>query len=336
MSGEALFPLPGTSRRTPGPGSLARRDADAGVPYADWAVIDFETLNRHPASAWEATVVLPGTDPEVHHLYIRPDTPYLRRRDWGPDYPSPPAEWDREAVDFAEAFDRLHELLDGRLVLAHNARFEMGVFEQAAAARDMKPPALDFGCTVRMSRRVWPGLGRYGLGALCRTLCIANGDAHRSTGDTVATYELALRAAGSSACDVPELFDPWRLDPSPALQEPDAGWSGFGRSQAPTRGAPDWMDKVGGSGPLAGKRIFVSGNPGGIAKESWWEALGRAGATVASNPTQKDDYFCTDGVAPGRIKVFEENNAKRIARGRRPAERLQPEALLALLKEHAA
>jgi DNA polymerase-3 subunit epsilon len=45
-------------------------------------------------------------------------------------------------------------------------------------------------CTVRLSRKIFPGFSSYGLGKLCRSLGIDIYERHRAGGDTEATVKV--------------------------------------------------------------------------------------------------------------------------------------------------
>ncbi|MEO7530918.1 MAG: GIY-YIG nuclease family protein, partial [Sediminibacterium sp.] len=55
------------------------------------------------------------------------------------------------------------------------------------AGFDLQTPKL---CTIRLSRKVFPGFRKYGLGHLCRELGIIIENRHRAAGDALATAEI--------------------------------------------------------------------------------------------------------------------------------------------------
>ena len=95
-----------------------------------------------------------------------------------------------ELVADSPAFDqvapRIHELLSGRIFVAHNVNFDYSFVKHhlAAAGYPFDAPRL---CTVRMSRRLCPGLPSYSLGRLCDALGIPLSNRHRAGGDAEAT-----------------------------------------------------------------------------------------------------------------------------------------------------
>ncbi len=92
----------------------------------------------------------------------------------------------RNAPTFPEIADRLWELLDNRVFVAHSVNFDFGFIREAFSriGRELKSPKL---CTVRLSRKVFPGLGSYSLGRICENQKIPILARHRAMGDARAT-----------------------------------------------------------------------------------------------------------------------------------------------------
>lgn len=93
------------------------------------------------------------------------------------------------APTFDEAAEEILSWLDGRIFIAHNAQFDYGFLKQQFkdASIDWNPKRL---CTVRMSRRIVPGLRSYSLGRLAAHFGITIADRHRAAGDAEATAKI--------------------------------------------------------------------------------------------------------------------------------------------------
>lgn len=93
---------------------------------------------------------------------------------------------------FADIAGQVYELLRGRVFVAHNVNFDYSFVKHQLkqAGYEYSAPKL---CTVRLSRRCWPGLPSYSLGKLCRSLEIPLRNHHRAGGDTEATALLFSR-----------------------------------------------------------------------------------------------------------------------------------------------
>lgn len=95
----------------------------------------------------------------------------------------------RDAPAFADVADEIFSWLDGRVFVAHNAHFDYSFlkkeFEDAGITWNTKKL-----CTVRLSRKIIPGLRSYGLGRLAESLGISINERHRAGGDAEATAKI--------------------------------------------------------------------------------------------------------------------------------------------------
>lgn len=95
-----------------------------------------------------------------------------------------------ELVADSPAFDelapRIYELLVGRIFVAHNVNFDYSFVKHhlSMAGYQLDVPKL---CTVRICRKLRPGLPSYSLGRLCDVLGIPISNRHRAGGDAEAT-----------------------------------------------------------------------------------------------------------------------------------------------------
>ena len=95
----------------------------------------------------------------------------------------------RDAPTFQDVADEIYSWLDGCVFVAHNAHFDYSFlkkeFEDAGIAWNSKKL-----CTVRLSRKIIPGLRSYSLGRLADSLGVAISDRHRAGGDAEATAKI--------------------------------------------------------------------------------------------------------------------------------------------------
>lgn len=94
-----------------------------------------------------------------------------------------------DAPAFEEIAEEVFGHLDGRVFVAHNAHFDYSFlkreFELAGVAWQAKKL-----CTVRLSRKIIPGLRSYSLGSLSESLGIQILNRHRAGGDAGATAKI--------------------------------------------------------------------------------------------------------------------------------------------------
>jgi len=93
------------------------------------------------------------------------------------------------APSFKDVAEDILSHLDGKIFVAHNAQFDYSFlkkeFEQAGLQWNAKKL-----CTVRLSRKIIPGLRSYSLGSLAQSLGIEINNRHRAGGDASATAKI--------------------------------------------------------------------------------------------------------------------------------------------------
>jgi DNA polymerase-3 subunit epsilon len=165
----------------------------------DFVAIDFETANHRPNSACQVAAVV------VHESRIVDQRSWLVRPP--SDYFAPinisihgirPSDV-KSAPTMEEVWLELSELIDGQIMFAHNARFDMGVLVASLAAHDVACPSFEFQCTRVLARATWPQRTRYGLKPLGSWLGISFRH-HDALEDARCCAEIALAAESVSGC----------------------------------------------------------------------------------------------------------------------------------------
>ncbi len=93
---------------------------------------------------------------------------------------------------FYEVAKKVVKMTEGRVFVAHNVRFDYG-FIRAEFSRLGFTFSRRQLCTVRLSRKVFPGLRSYSLGNLIKHFRIKVNDRHRAMADTLAMTNLFER-----------------------------------------------------------------------------------------------------------------------------------------------
>jgi len=93
------------------------------------------------------------------------------------------------APAFSEIADEIYQMLEGNIFIAHNVNFDYSFIKHhlKKSGYDLNLKRL---CTVRLGRKVFPGLPSYSLGNFCRSMEIMIENRHRATGDAFATAKL--------------------------------------------------------------------------------------------------------------------------------------------------
>jgi DNA polymerase III subunit epsilon len=95
----------------------------------------------------------------------------------------------KDAPLFSEIAARIYVMLKDAVFVAHHVNFDYSFIKHQLSVEgyDLDTKKL---CTVRMSRKIFPGLPGYSLGKLCRSLEIPIQNRHRAGGDADATVQL--------------------------------------------------------------------------------------------------------------------------------------------------
>ena len=155
-----------------------------------YAVVDIETTGSYAAAngITELAIVIHDGD-KVLNFYetlVNPHVPipyFIQRLTGINDHMV------SKAPSFGEIAGQVYELLQDKIFVAHNVNFDYSFvkFHLQKAGYDLDNKKL---CTVRLARKVLPGLNGYSLGKLTTRLGINHAMHHRAGGDAMATAEL--------------------------------------------------------------------------------------------------------------------------------------------------
>lgn len=96
------------------------------------------------------------------------------------------------APPFADIAEQVYALLKDRIFVAHSVNFDYSFIRAALAESGYFLDAKKL-CTIRLSRKIFPGLPSYSLGNICGQLSIPIVNRHRAGGDAEATVKLFQR-----------------------------------------------------------------------------------------------------------------------------------------------
>ena len=166
--------------------------------------IDFETANEQRTSAcsiglsWIENGVVVGTE---EHL-IRP--PDMRFNSFNTAIHGIRASDVENEPEFDEVWYRLRDRVEGRLLIAHNASFDISVLRHTLRHFGLTAPLCPYLCTVMLSKKAWPDLSAHRLNVVSDHLGITLRH-HNAGSDAEACARIAL--AATSTMGVASLFD---------------------------------------------------------------------------------------------------------------------------------
>ena len=95
------------------------------------------------------------------------------------------------ALTFEELWGEIKPWLEDKVLVAHNAAFDMRVLRAALAYYDLAIPYAEYFCSVSLSRKVWKHLSSHSLGTVCNYHNIQFNH-HRAGDDADACAQIVL------------------------------------------------------------------------------------------------------------------------------------------------
>lgn len=138
----------------------------------NYCAIDFETAtsSRNSACSVAVTDVVNGVVKDSYYTLIKPPNNYY---DWrNVEIHGIHEEDTINAPTFAEIWPELKEHLEGKIVLAHNASFDMSVLKYCLNDFSLGTVNLQKACTVKIARAAWPHLSCHKLNVVAEYMNI--------------------------------------------------------------------------------------------------------------------------------------------------------------------
>lgn len=159
----------------------------------NYVAIDFETANRSRASACSLAAVTVENGQIVRSAYslIRP--PVLQFDYWNVKIHGITAKDVEDKPTFAELWDRIRPHLENKVVIAHNAAFDISVLRSVLKEYGLPHHGFRYACTVDIARRVWTDVENYKLSTLADRFAIQF-DHHHALHDARTCAKIALLA----------------------------------------------------------------------------------------------------------------------------------------------
>src|SRR5690606_38685467 len=155
-----------------------------------YAIVDIETTGGHAAANGITEIAIAIHDGkqviQFYETLINPlkPIPFFIQNLTGID-----DNMVAQAPLFSEKAKEIYTLLEGKIFIAHNVNFDYSFVKHHLEKAGYHWNAKKL-CSVRMARKILPGMKSYSLGKLCHQLKIAHNNRHRAGGDTLATAAL--------------------------------------------------------------------------------------------------------------------------------------------------
>jgi DNA polymerase-3 subunit epsilon len=155
-----------------------------------YAIVDIETTGGYAANNGITEIAVFITDgtsvTSEFHTLLNPYYTIPRYIESMTGITNEMVEYER---DFKQIADELYEILHDKIFVAHNVNFDYSFinYHLSKCGYELNCKKL---CTIRLGRKIIPGLRGYGLEKICNHLGIEIEERHRAKGDAAATVKL--------------------------------------------------------------------------------------------------------------------------------------------------
>ncbi|PWB97217.1 exonuclease domain-containing protein [Salinibacterium hongtaonis] len=173
----------------------------------NFTAIDFETANSSSASACSVGLVKvrDGIVVDKASWFIKPPIGHDAFLEWNTRIHGIVEEDVASALSWAEQLPDLVAFAGGDHLVAHNARFDMGVISGACAATLQETPSFDYLCSLQVARKTY-NLDSYRLPVAAMAAGFEDFRHHDALADAEACAAIIVHAAKRhEATDIPHL-----------------------------------------------------------------------------------------------------------------------------------
>ncbi len=114
------------------------------------------------------------------------------------------------SLTFPEVWNEVAQYLNEKIIVAHNASFDIHALKDAFKVWHIDYPTIDYYCSYRVAQKVIPNCFSYSLPNICRELNINFTKHHRAEGDAIGCAKVFLeciaRANVSSLEELQKLY----------------------------------------------------------------------------------------------------------------------------------
>ncbi|PKQ67565.1 exonuclease domain-containing protein [Labilibaculum manganireducens] len=159
----------------------------------NFTAIDFETANgqRNSACSLGLVRVENGVIVESKDWLISPPEMYFH-----PMNVSIHGITEEDVMNepsFNYIWEEVEDYLHGKMVIAHNASFDLSVLRACLETYNIRFPEFDYLCTVQISRNIWPNMPNHKLNTMAHLFDIPLKH-HDALEDTLACAKIAIKA----------------------------------------------------------------------------------------------------------------------------------------------
>lgn len=251
-----------------------------------WVALDFETANENRGSVCAVGMVTVQDDQVVDRweTFIRPPRSISGFSLFNTSIHGITAGDVENAPTWQETLPEIVSRTAGRVVVAHNAAFDLGALRDACDADGLAWPELRYACSLVTARRAWPERLSYKLGYLVEDLELdLNTDQHHTAlWDAEMSARVMLAAMDRhDAASLHDLLDALHIGYGQVLA--DGRWTGSAFKSPYVSGSkartplPETNPDADPAGALYGLTVFLTGTLSSMTRIEAQQRIAQAG-----------------------------------------------------------
>ncbi|MFF3162819.1 exonuclease domain-containing protein [Streptomyces sp. NPDC003273] len=275
-----------------------------------WVAIDFETANGYRGSpcAVGLAAVEDGRITDRMYTLIRPPAAYGHFASYNTRVHGIRATDVDGAPSWLEALQQIMKFTAGRIIVAHNAAFDLGVLRDACTAEGSAWPTLRYTCSLVAARRTWRLLS-YGLPEIAKHVGAPLADHHHAGADAEAAAHIMLAAMQyHQAMTLTHLLEKLSIVNGTITSET---WSGS-RCRTTKRSAllPGANPDADPDGALYGKTVCITGKLSSMTRDEAHNLIAHVGGKPVSNVGTKTNVLVHATLDPRYFTMGSEKSNK--------------------------
>jgi DNA polymerase III subunit epsilon len=274
-----------------------------------FTAIDFETANeqRHSICAIGVVNVINGAITGSWKQYVRP--PELRIAEINQAIHRINLSELIAAPTFQEVWEEFRPMIEGRILVAHNAEFDVNALEQTLDFFALEHPEHRSLCSLKLAQRAFPELDDYRLVDVCRTLGLEFRH-HNCDEDARVCAEIAIRAIprvsihefDMQANDLTRKFTK-----APSLHKIDGFSEAFADKDFDRALLKPKLDRADPAHPFYAKRLVFTGDLQAMPRSDAAERVRGLGADINTSISKKTQVVVMgNGAGPSKLRKIEE------------------------------
>src|SRR5256886_1396313 len=272
------------------------------LAMGSWVAIDFETANEYRGSPCAVALVAVKDDQIIERFatFIQPPPTVAYFSPFCVSLHGITAARVRDAPTWPQALTMIERFVAGRVVVAHNAAFDLGVIRNACDQMDMRWPELTYACTLVVARRTWP-LISYSLPWVAEAANHDLTDHHDPSADAGAAAAVMIAAKRvHGASTLGDLLQSLRIRYGMLSVDQWAGchFAGASRARAALPGANPDADP---GGPFYRQAVCFTGTLSSMTRSHGWSLIAEAGGQPVPGVSKKTDVLVIGVPDPRRF-----------------------------------